>query len=173
MNRIRAHKAAALAVALAALLFTASFVSPALGGPSLRSVARTAKKALRTAKKANKTAKKAYRNSGPPGIVSEEQTKVPAAPGGFAEFDVKCPSGTRAVGIGMGLGALEPVFFASYGSGALGSAFNPSQTSVYDGDMYVECVEGFAATASSTKKLSRSEALRERRRRERQVLAAH
>jgi len=158
---------------MAAFLFSASFVSPAIGGPSLRSVARTAKKALRTAKKANRTAKKALRNSGPPGIVSVDQKDVPAAPNDFAEFDVKCPGGTRAVGIGMGLGALEPVFFASYGSGALGSAFNPSTSQVFTGDMYVECVEGFPATVSSTRRLTRTAALRERNRREQEMLALH
>jgi hypothetical protein len=171
MRRTRKHRTATVAVALAAVFLFASLVSPAVGGPSLGSVAKTAKKALRTAKKANSRAKRALRRSGPPGIVSLGQEEVPAAPQDFARFDIRCPGGTRAVGIGMGLGALEPVFFASYGTGALGSAFNPSSTTVFSGDMYVECVEGFAARASSTRQVTRKQALRELRRREKEALA--
>ena len=51
------RKRATVGVALAALVMTISIVSPALGGPSLTTVAKNAKKALSTAKKADRRAR--------------------------------------------------------------------------------------------------------------------
>jgi hypothetical protein len=53
---VRDHRAATAAACIAALAFTFSIVSPALGGPSIRSIAKTAKKALSTARTANNRA---------------------------------------------------------------------------------------------------------------------
>lgn len=149
--------------AITAIVLALAVAVPAAAGPSLSSVAKKAKKALSTAQKANKTANTALTLAlaGPP-VAHREQKDVPALPQDFAEFDVKCPAGYYAVGIGQGLGALIPVFFASYGGGALGSMFNPSTSSTYKGSMYVECVKSagrISRASASTPRMTKTEAL--------------
>jgi hypothetical protein len=99
---------------LAAVILTIGVATPAVGVPSISKVYRVAKKALRTARTANKG----------PKVVERQRLDIPAAPNDFAEFDIRCPRGYTAVGIGLGLGALDPTFFASYGNGTLGSMYN-------------------------------------------------
>lgn len=151
---------------IAALLLAAGLVSPAVGVPSLASVARTAKKALKTARGASRTAKSARstanRADAGPLVRQVKAEDIPAPPGGFARFDLKCPAGHSAVGIGLGLGALEPVFFASYGTGALGSMFNSSATTAYRGDAYVECVESGGYSSASVPRMTKQRALARR-----------
>jgi hypothetical protein len=149
-------------VAVVSMLFVGSYAVPATGVPSLGKVYRVAKKALRTAKKAKRG----------PRVVERAREDIPAAPLDFAEFDVKCPAGYTAVGIGLGLGPLQPVFFASYGGGALGSMANPSSTTVYTGDAFVECVKSAGYTSASVPRMTKSKALRELREAEAEVRAA-
>lgn len=184
MKSMLRYRSALAATVLISALLAASVASPAFGGPSVGQLAKVAAKALKVGKKAKKksrvaqrtanaaqaTADSALDQSGPPGIVSLSQEGT-APPSDFVEFDVQCPAGTRAVGIGQGLGALEPVFFASYGGGALGAMFNPSETTSFSGNFYVECVEGFAATVAR-RSTGKSEALDELRERKQEVLEA-
>jgi len=173
VKRTSSRKTALVMVVCAGLL-SLLVVSPAVGGPSIGKVSAIAKRALKTGKSANKRSKTALRvaRRGPL-VVERSQKDIPAAPGGFAEFDVKCPGGYTAVGIGLGLGALEPVFFASYGGGALGSMFNPSGSSVFTGGAFVECVKSAGYVGSARAFRSRGQALRALRRAEQSKAAAH
>jgi hypothetical protein len=144
-----------IAAVLCAAFVSMSVVSPAVGGPSISKVSRIAKKALKTGRTANKRAKTALRG---PRVVEVSQEDIAAAPNDFAEFDVRCPRRYTAVGIGLGLGALEPVFFASYGGGALGAMFNPSTTTVFTGNAYVECVKSAGYVSSARVFRSKGEA---------------
>ncbi|HEX8067997.1 MAG TPA: hypothetical protein VF520_15880 [Thermoleophilaceae bacterium] len=153
---------------IAALAFAIAFAVPAAGVPSISSVSKTAKKALSQATSAKKTAREArslaidaaeVALAGPP-VITRERKDIPAPPNDFARFDITCPDGYSAVGIGLGLGALEPVFFASYGRGALGSMFNPSSSSTFNGSVYVECVKtsGHQVEAASVPHMTKAEA---------------
>lgn len=164
-----------LVVATAVLLGTV--VSPAFGGPSIRKVARTASKALRSARSAGKTAKTAKRTANTAlsfstagaAVVQRSSGDVGALPGDFAQFDVPCPAGYRATGFSAGLGALELVAALSYGTGYLGSYYNPSSSTVFTGSLDVNCVRGFSPAAAAAKKPA---VRRELRARERQLTAA-
>jgi hypothetical protein len=123
---------------LAAVILTIGVATPAVGVPSISKVYRVAK-ALRTARTANKG----------PKVVERQRLDIPAAPNDFAESDIRCPRGYTAVAIGLGLGALDPTFFASYGNGALGSMYNSSDTAVVSGDAFVECVKSRSYTSQS------------------------
>jgi hypothetical protein len=115
MSRLtRARKGAVAAAVLAALL-ALSIVSPAMGGPSLRSVAKNAKKALSTAKKANNRAYAAIDDAADARAVAIDAkntavaasargtiTQVTSAktfigPGGVGSATAYCPAGQRAI----------------------------------------------------------------------------
>jgi hypothetical protein len=170
-------KARALALLLAVVLCL-SIVSPAVGGPSLGSVAKTAKKALSTAKKANNRALVALddadaanrnatgartlattannaaadANRGP--AVKTLKLEKAAGPSSFVGLNVACPAGYLVSGSSIGNGALQMVFEGSYGAGVLASLYNPSTTSTYSGNLYVTCIEssGLSAAASASQK---------------------
>jgi hypothetical protein len=91
-------------------------------------------------------------------VIERARTDIPSAPFDFAEFDIQCPSGYVAVGIGLGLGPPEPVFLASYGDGALGSMANPSDTETFTGDAFVECVKsrGYSMQSASVPRMQRA-----------------
>jgi hypothetical protein len=152
MTAFRSSRGIVAAALLVAVTLTIGFAAPAVGVPSISKVYRVAKKALKTGQSAKKG----------PKVIERQRVDIPAAPGDFAEFDIRCPRGYTAVGIGLGLGALEPVFFASYGNGALGSMYNPSDTTVFNGDVFVECVKssGHSTRSASVPQMSRGEAIR-------------
>jgi hypothetical protein len=101
-----------IAVLMCTALLAASVVSPALGGPSLGSVAKTAKKALKTANKANSRALSAQEDAGDAldraddAMQRGQITVVTSAPVGYGPTDIVqtaiayCPAGQRAVGGG-------------------------------------------------------------------------
>ena len=71
-----------LAVLAAGAVLTLSIVSPALGGPSIGSVAKTAKKALSTGKKAMSRARAADRRARAPATVrAAPSSALPGPPG--------------------------------------------------------------------------------------------
>jgi hypothetical protein len=122
----RGRKAAILAAVCVAVVFTFSIVSPAVGGPSIAKVAKSAKKALSTAKKANSRASKAARaattaqstaNTAQSTAATAQNTanaaaargqitvvhsaRVPYGPTTIVESATAfCPAGQRAVGGG-------------------------------------------------------------------------
>jgi hypothetical protein len=160
----RARKAATAVAVLAALL-ALSIVSPAMGGPSLSSVARTAKSALKTAKSASKTARSAKKtasqaiNSYAYLKTVQVRQEVAAAPGTFADFELHCPSGYVAVGHGAGNGALDPVGTYPFSNGYLASMSNLSGSATYSGILYVICTYGeYSSIARTAAVLTRSEA---------------
>jgi hypothetical protein len=158
---------------LACGVLTLALVLPAAGAPSIGDVADKAAKALRIAKGAKRTAKNARSAAddalrGPRVVFLDQERAAP--PFDFAEFELTCPSGMQAVGVSMGVGALEPVIWASAGPTALASAFNPSSDTTYNGTLYVRCVEGLFASASAFG--SREELADAVARAERQKLAA-
>jgi hypothetical protein len=161
-------KARTLAVLVCTLFLVASVVSPAMGGPSLRSIAKTAKKALKVAKGADKRARTAQRdiNDGTP-TRQVNSGDVYAPPLDFARFDVRCPSGYVPSGMGAGYGALDPVFEGPTANGYIASMGNPSNTTSYKGNIYVICIWGFNASSSK----SQVNARRDMRRAEQQFLA--
>lgn len=168
-------KRVTVVVAVCVAMF--AVVSPASGGPS---VSQVAKKALKYAKAANKRSKSAVRvaraakRSADSGVqmFKVDSGNVSAPPQNFARFDVKCPSGYVATGPSMGLGALELVAVLNYGTGYLGSYFNPSSTSSYSGSMSAQCAIGYTVTTASNR-MSKPAALRARKRAEQNYLATH
>jgi hypothetical protein len=151
-----------LAVGLA-LALALSIVSPALGGPSPLAVA---KKALRVATSTKKQLKRSYNRTHPTEVVAVDGGERSAPPFGFAEWDIRCPSGTVVVGPSIGYGALEPVSDLSYGTGVLVSLFNPSDTQTFSGSVEVNCVWALrdsqpAAARAGTSKRAALEQLRE------------
>jgi hypothetical protein len=102
MSFVHRHRAAGLAIVLAGVLVAGSVASPALGGPSVTSVARTAKKALRTARKANSRAKRAQRtaNTAMRSAAVRDVSRDTSVPPGGAIYELDCPGGFAPVGWG-------------------------------------------------------------------------
>ena len=72
----------ALAVALAALLFAGSFISPAFGGPSLSSLKRNVTRALTLARTSDARSRKALAAARQPGPTGPQGPAGPAGPPG-------------------------------------------------------------------------------------------
>lgn len=190
---VRDHRAATAAACIAAIAFTFSIVSPALGGPSIRSIAKTAKKALSTARTAKSTAGQAHHDAGVAlnradaavgtangalGVANAGAKTVTvdggeraALPLDFAEWTVNCPPGYAPTGHGAGYGALEPVFEGPVPTGYIASMFNPSTTSTYSGNFYVVCVKGTWSAAARRGAPTKATMLRRRVAAERAVTA--
>lgn len=120
-------------------VMAAGFVVPATAnGPSHL----IAVKALNKAKSANTKATTALTQLSAIRVVHADSGEVFGSPGDFARFDVPCPPGGMSVGFDTGLGALEPVAMLNYGTGYLGSYYNPSETTPYSGTLGVTCLMG-------------------------------
>jgi hypothetical protein len=156
--------------ALIAILSAAAVATPAFGGPSPLAVA---KKALKLATKANNNAKRAQQDADT-AILAGSQTftvrspDISASPQDFARFDVRCPNNYVASGMGMGLGALEPVAVLPADNGYVGSYFNPSTTQAFTGSLFVICVRGSSTAQPIAKQkalgqLASSERARQKR----------
>jgi hypothetical protein len=102
MSFIRSHKAAGLAIVLAGVVIAGSVVSPAFGGPSLTSVAKTARKGLSTARKANSRAKRAQRtaNTALRTAAVRDVSRDASVPAGGDVYELDCPAGFAPVGWG-------------------------------------------------------------------------
>jgi hypothetical protein len=122
-------------------LLIATLVSPALGGPSISSVAKTAKKALRVAKSADKKATKALNDYGYAATGHSRQERS-AAPGTFADFDFDCPKDYVPVGHGLANGATDPVAVLTTPTGFIGSTSNLGGSNTYTASLYVICAWG-------------------------------
>jgi hypothetical protein len=129
------------AVLLCSALLALSVVSPALGGPSISSVAQTAKKALKVAKRADKKATKALNGYGYVATGHSRQERS-AAPGTFADFDIDCPKGYVPVGHGLGNGATDPVAVLPTPTGFIGSTSNLGGSSTYSASLTAICAWG-------------------------------
>lgn len=151
-------KTALAATLTCALLLAVSLASPAFGGPSIGGVAKKAAKALRIGKSAKKTANRALAEAGRVRTVTLQQ-EVAAAPGTFAEFDLRCPRGYVPTGHGIGNGALDPVFTGPVPDGFIAALSNLGGSDTYSGILYVICANGaWLGQASAT--MSRPEARR-------------
>jgi hypothetical protein len=114
------RRTAIAAILACAMLLAASIVSPAFGGPSIGSVAKTAKKALKTGKSAERTARSAKRTSNAAnGLAATANGKADQAlarpvlnaaeistahspvnfapPGGVSSAIAFCPAGQRVI----------------------------------------------------------------------------
>ena len=147
-------------IALAAVL-ALTITSTAMGGPSPIALA---KKALRVANGANTKASSALQAAQAARsvrVVQVESGDIPVPPGGFGRFELDCPSGGRATGFAVGLGAIELVGALTYGNGYLGSGYNPSSSTTYDYSVTVNCLingENVAVTSGNAKGKARTEA---------------
>jgi hypothetical protein len=141
------RNARSLAVLLCAALLVLSVASPAIGGPSISSVAQTAKKALRIANSTKTQLRRSYNRTHPTEVVAVDGGERTAPPFGFAEWDITCPRGTVVAGSAIGYGALEPVSDLSYGRGALIALGNPSDSQSFSGSVTINCVWGLGDDA--------------------------
>lgn len=184
--------AIAATVACAGLL-TVSLVSPAFGGPSVTGIAKQAKKALKIGKSAKRAAASATRTAnqardtadaasgtasqalGQAGRVSTVtiSQEVAAAPGTFAEFDLRCPGGYVPTGHGAGNGALDLVFTGPLSNGFIAAMSNLGGADTYSGILYVICAKGAWAATASLATTSRAEAMRSMRAAEAAVTASN
>ena len=107
MRRLIRGRNGVTAVACLAALLALSIVSPAVGGPSLSGVAKTAKKALKTANSAKKTANSAKKTAGQAlreaaagdtGAIMFVESPEVTVPANEAESaQANCPSGYKVI----------------------------------------------------------------------------
>jgi hypothetical protein len=146
------RRTAIAAVLACAMLLAVSIVSPAFGGPSIGSIAKTAKKALKTGKSANRTATAANRTANgakstanaahslagsangkadqalarpvvtPGGITLAKSAVSSVPPGSVGSAIAFCPAGHRAISGGG-------FFNTGAGDGILASRANDDRTS--------------------------------------------
>jgi hypothetical protein len=117
------RRTALAAVLACALLLAVTIVSPAVGGPSIGSVASTAKKALKQGKAAKRTASAARRKANAasaqaaaangkadqalarpavtPGGITTVTNSIAIAPNDFEVIGAVCPPGQRAISGGV------------------------------------------------------------------------
>src|SRR5690349_21168168 len=113
------RRTATAAILVCAVLLTMSIASPAFGGPSIGSVAKTAAKALGTAKKADRNARSALRvaRAGDGvGEIREVTSSTVTDATGVAAAKATCPSGWRVISGGHTVGAFDtPASAQPYG----------------------------------------------------------